>query len=181
MAPASNRGIIIMEQQWFAARHKAQQASWAILNLEHQGFATYFPTFPHKIVRHNKVRVVQQPIFPGYIFIRFSLSDHRYVAINSTSGVVRLLPTQCARPVALPGGFVETLQARDVTVPLIVETLEVFACNTVVRVLAGVFVDKLGTVLSSSVKSTRVELQAFGGRPTTVTVPTVDLIEVPPS
>src|SRR6516164_8868480 len=101
--------------RWFAARHKSQQATWALLNLQHQGFVTHWPTFPERIVRRNKGITTSRPVFPGYIFILFSLSNRKYVAINPTSGIVHLLPTRAERPVPLPAGFVESLQMRELS------------------------------------------------------------------
>jgi transcriptional antiterminator RfaH len=164
--------------RWFCARHKAEQAKWALLNLQHQGFVTHWPTFPARIVRRNKVITIGRPVFPGYIFILFSLSNRR-LAINSTPGVVRLLPTRAERPAPLPVGFVESLQMREPTAPLVAEVIATFAQNTVVRILAGAFHGKLGTVVSSAPRSTRLSVEAFG-RTTLLTTATADLAEVPP-
>src|SRR6516162_1188835 len=112
--------------RWFAARHKAQQATWALLNLQHQGFVTHWPTFPERIVRRNKVISVRRPIFPGYIFILFSLSDRKYVSINSTAGIVHLLPIRTERPVPLPVGFVEKLRDQQLTAPALTNHIAVF-------------------------------------------------------
>ena len=144
--------------RWFAARHKSQQATWALLNLQHQGFVTHWPTFPERIVRRNKVITISRPVFPGHIFILFSLSDRKYVAINCTPGVVRLLPTRAHRPAPLPAGFVEALQSREPSAPVVAETLQTFAANTIVRILAGAFYGKLGRVISSAPRSTRSRL-----------------------
>jgi len=144
--------------RWFAARHKSQQATWALLNLQHQGFVTHWPTFPERIVRRNKVITISRPVFPGHIFVLFSLSDRKYVAINSTPGVVRLLPTRAHRPAPLPAGFVEALQSREPSAPVVAETLQTFAANTIVRILAGAFYGKLGRVISSAPRSTRSRL-----------------------
>jgi transcriptional antiterminator RfaH len=163
--------------RWFAARHKSQQATWALLNLQHQGFVTHWPTFPERIVRRNRAITIRRPVFPGYIFILFSLSDRKYVAINSTPGVVRLLPTRSYRPAPLPAGFVESLQMRKPSAPIVAEVIATFAADAIVKILAGSFVGRLGRVLASSPRSTRISLAAFSGRDTVVTVPTSDLAE----
>jgi transcriptional antiterminator RfaH len=130
--------------RWFAARHKAQQATWALLNLQHQGFVTHWPTFPERIVRRNKVISIRRPVFPGYIFILFSLSDRKYLAINSTPGVVRLLPMRTERPAPLPAGFVEGLPDQEFTLPALAEHIAGFARDEVVRVLSGPFWPRSG-------------------------------------
>jgi transcriptional antiterminator RfaH len=169
-----------MDERWFCARHNAGEATWALLNLQHQGFVTHRPTFPERIVRRNKVITIDRPVFPGYIFIWFTLSNRKYVVINSTYGVSRLLPTRCSRPVPLPVGFVESVQMCEPSAPVVAEMLKRFATNAIVQILSGSFVGRLGRVLASSPRSTRIALAAFSGRDTVVTVPTSDLAEAPP-
>ena len=90
-----------------------------------------------------------------------------------------MLPTRAERPAPLPVGFVESLQMREPTAPLVAEVIATFAQNTVVRILAGAFHGKLGTVVSSAPRSTRLSVEAFG-RTTLLTTATADLAEVPP-
>jgi transcriptional antiterminator RfaH len=165
--------------RWFCARHKAGEAKWALLNLKHQGFVTHWPTFPERIVRRNKVITIDRPVFPGYIFIWFTLSNRKYVSINWTYGIERLLPTRSRQPAPLPVGFVEALQLREPTVPVVAEVIQTFAEHAIVKILSGAFHGRRGTVVSSTGKSTRLALDVFAGRSTTVTVPTTDLAEAP--
>ena len=78
-------------------------------------------------------------------------------------------------PVALPVGFVEALQARAPSAPMVAAVIETFAANSVVRILGGAFAGRLGRVLQSTQKSTRLKVQAFAGRDTVLIVPTIDL------
>ena len=164
--------------RWFCARHNPGEATWALLNLKHQGFVTHRPTFPERIVRRNKVITIDRPVFPCYVFIWFTLSNRKYVAINSTYGVSRLLPTRCSRPVPLPVGFVETLQSREPSAPVVAEVIETFAEHSIVRILAGSFVGRTGRVLQSAPRSTRIALEAFSGRETIVALSTEALVLV---
>jgi len=164
--------------RWFCARHKAGEATWALLNLKRQGFITHRPTFPERIVRRNKVITIDRPVFPDYIFIWFTLSNRKYVAINWTYGIERLLPTRSRQPAPLPVGFVESLQTCGPSMPIVVETLQTFAANTIVQILSGAFHGKFGRVISSAPRSTRLSVEAFGGRPTIMSVATADLAAV---
>jgi transcriptional antiterminator RfaH len=164
--------------RWFCARHNPGEATWALLNLKHQGFVTHRPTFPEKIVRRNKVITLNRPVFPGYIFIWFTLANRKYVAINWTPGVMRLLPTRSRQPAPLPAGFVEALQSREPTAPVVAEVIETFAEHSIVRILAGSFVGRTGRVLQSAPRSTRIALEAFSGRETIVALSTAALVRV---
>ena len=102
------------------------------------------------------------------------------MAINWTPGVIRLLPTRSRQPAPLPEGFVEALQSREPTAPVVAEVIATFAQNAIVRILAGVFHGKLGRVVSSAPKSTRLSVEAFAGRSTIMSVATSDLAAVLP-
>jgi transcription antitermination factor NusG len=41
--------------------------------------------------RRDRRLVIEQPLFPGYLFLRFAPSREQYVRIASTDGVVRIL------------------------------------------------------------------------------------------
>ena len=161
--------------RWFAARYRAQLARWAQLNLRAQDFETFWPTYRETVIRRNRRVVVERPVFHGYLFVKFDLSGWRWRAINSTPGIIRLLPMGSEEPVALPAGFVEALQARAPSAPMVAAVIETFAANSVVRILGGAFAGRLGRVLQSTQKSTRLKVQAFAGRDTVLIVPTIDL------
>ena len=164
--------------QWFAARYRAQLARWALLNLRAQDFEALWPTYREVVIRRNRRVVVERPAFHGYLFVKFDLSGWRWRAINSTPGIIRLLPMGSEEPVALPAGFVEALQSREPSAPVVAEVIATFAANTIVRILAGAFYGKLGRVVSSAPRSTRLSVEAFGGRPTVMSVQTADLAAV---
>jgi transcriptional antiterminator RfaH len=164
--------------QWFAARYRAQLARWALLNLRAQDFEALWPTYREVVIRRNRRVVVERPVFHGYLFVKFDLSGWRWRAINSTPGIIRLLPMGSEEPVALPAGFVEALQSREPSAPVVAEVIATFAANTIVRILAGAFYGKLGRVVSSAPRSTRLSVEAFGGRPTVMSVQTADLAAV---
>ena len=166
--------------RWFAARYRAQLARWAQLNLRAQDFETFWPTYRETVIRRNRRVVVERPVFHGYLFVKFDLSGWRWRAINSTQGIIRLLPMGNEEPVALPAGFVEALHARAPSAPMVAAVIETFAANSVVRILGGAFVGKFATVIASGAKATRLSIQAFGGRSTLLTVPTGDLAAGPP-
>ena len=116
----------------------------------------------------------EQPLFPSYIFVCFDIDATRWHAVNHTIGIVRLLPERLEEPQPLPAAFVAGLQARP-TVAGVEQLAHRFVASDVVRVLSDVFQNKFAKVLSSTRNSTRVRLEAFGGREIAVTLPTADL------
>jgi transcription antitermination factor NusG len=74
-------------------------------HLKRQGFDTFLPEY-------RDGRMLR--LFPGYIFLWFDVEDRsvRWQCVNSTRGVIKLLPREGLVPRALPDGFVEELRDR---------------------------------------------------------------------
>ena len=73
--------------QWYLLHCKARQESRAKLHIENQGYATCLPTVRlHKTVR-GKRQVVEEALFPSYLFIQVDIENANFNAIRSTRGV----------------------------------------------------------------------------------------------
>jgi transcriptional antiterminator RfaH len=99
---------------WSVAQVKPNQIGIAAVNLQRQGFTTFYPTFAATKLRRNKWTVIQEPLFIGYVFIEL-LPDQRWAAISTTYGVCRLLtrPLQVSEynePCPIPAGFINGLR-----------------------------------------------------------------------
>jgi transcriptional antiterminator RfaH len=95
---------------WAAAQVHPNQSHIAIRNLARQGFNAFHPTFEARRRQRNKLVMVQQPLFPGYLFIEI-LPEQRWAAIASTWGINRLLTRQSTRseyhePCVVPEAFI---------------------------------------------------------------------------
>lgn len=76
---------------WFLAQLKPNSANIAERNLARQGFETFLPM--EKVTKRAKSKFVtnKQPVFPGYIFVSFDTAKGGWLAINSTTGITRLV------------------------------------------------------------------------------------------
>lgn len=101
-------------ENWFVVRTKPHQEARALQQLSNQGIEVFWPRITS--TRRVSARSFSslQPLFPGYMFVRFSLSDFRWHSINSTLGVLHLLSAN-ERPLAVPDGLVESLIAATQT------------------------------------------------------------------
>jgi transcriptional antiterminator RfaH len=98
-----------------ACQIRPNQVIIALRNLIRQGYNTFHPVFETKRLYRGKLTVVKEPLFPGYVFIEL-LSNQRWVPINSTSGVRRLLiwqpeDSEYLAPARIPDEFVCGLQS----------------------------------------------------------------------
>ena len=63
----------------------------AQINLERQGFETYYPRFQKQRKHARRLDTIMAPLFPRYIFVKFDLEMDRWHAIHSTIGVKQLV------------------------------------------------------------------------------------------
>lgn len=76
---------------WFAIRVKSR-CEWAVSEaLRQKGFEEFLPLYWSRRRWSDRVKLLQLPLFSGYLFSRFSLADR--VPILSTPGVVLIVGT----------------------------------------------------------------------------------------
>lgn len=74
---------------WIVAITQPQAERWANANLQRQGYQTYLPTYLARRrdhVLHTLTRLVERPLFPGYLFVHYDSRDPRR-PIRETPGV----------------------------------------------------------------------------------------------
>ena len=78
---------------WYLVYTKPRQERCALDNLQWQGYECYFPTMPVEKLRFGKVGVVDQALFPRYLFIRLGQGPaaQSWAPIRSTTGVSSLV------------------------------------------------------------------------------------------
>jgi len=130
--------------RWFAVHSQPNREFRAKQQLENQGYQVFLPQ-RLKTVRHAR-RLTNRPapFFPRYLFIQLDLSQHRWRSVNGTFGVSTLV-MQGELPHAVPRGVVEAMIASADAAGLVCLS-EHFAIGDRVRLAAGPFADKLGTL-----------------------------------
>jgi transcriptional antiterminator RfaH len=132
-------------------------------NLARQGFRVLLPRVRQLVMHRGKKIIIEHALFPGYIFVEFSLVDRHWRAINSTIGVVHLLPLHLEIPFDIPASFVEGLEkyAND---PMEIVNLTVnFIENDMVRLITGPFANFSARVLRPGIKTSLVEILSLTG------------------
>jgi transcriptional antiterminator RfaH len=78
---------------WYLVYSKPRQEACALENLERQGFGCFLPLISVEKLRRKLIVVVQEPLFPRYLFIRLDASQEgrSWNPIRSTTGVSRLV------------------------------------------------------------------------------------------
>ena len=98
---------------WYLIHTKIRQERVALDNLERQGFACFLPLILAEKLRRGALQVVQEPLFPRYLFIRLGtgLESQSWVPIRSTIGVSRLV-TFGQTPAKIEDELIAQLQVK---------------------------------------------------------------------
>lgn len=95
-------------ERWYVARTLPRQEARAEFHLRQQGIRAFLPRAT-KTVRHaRKLRTVNAPFFPGYIFAVLDVRRDRWRAVNGTFGVASLIMGG-EQPLPVPPNVVEHL------------------------------------------------------------------------
>lgn len=97
--------------QWYLIQCKPRQEVRAEQNLRIQNFSCYCPQHMVEKIHRGKKTVIQQPLFPGYLFINLCKLSDNWHAIRSTRGVLRLV-TFANEPLPVADAIIDDIQAR---------------------------------------------------------------------
>jgi transcription antitermination factor NusG len=74
---------------WYAVHVKSNFELYVSTVLEHKGVERFFPTYRSRRVWTDRTKVLDLPLFPGYVFCRIPLNERNRVV--TTEGVVGLV------------------------------------------------------------------------------------------
>jgi transcriptional antiterminator RfaH len=133
-----------MSKEWFVLQFKFNSHHRAVKNLNRQGFETFLPLHDTTSRRASRFINTSQPLFPGYMFIKFDRAESEWHKINNTYGVSRIITfNSVIKPI--PTRFVEGLMKRyDFSGKLI--PIEKLKKGDQVTVLTGPFANFIATV-----------------------------------
>ena len=99
---------------WYLIHTKIRQERVALENLERQGFECFLPLIRAEKLRRGQLQVVQDALFPRYLFIRLGagLASQSWLHIQSTVGVNRLV-TFGQTPAKIDDTLVSELRATS--------------------------------------------------------------------
>lgn len=76
-------------QSWYALQVKAKFERVVATVLQGKNLEIYLPTYTKRRTWSDRVKEVESPLFPGYVFCRFNVNDR--LPVLTTSGVVRVV------------------------------------------------------------------------------------------
>ena len=78
-----------MKPAWYACTTRSRSEKKAAERLRRRGIPTYLPLIPTERQWADRTKIVDRPVFPGYIFCRFA--PDQLVPVLRTPGVARVV------------------------------------------------------------------------------------------
>ena len=98
--------------QWLVARTKPNSEQIAIRNIRNQRFEFYFPKIKEQRVKRGKKVLVEQALFPGYLFVKVEgLRD--WTSLKYTYGVHSVIMSSQSSPAWVSEAILEDLRRRE--------------------------------------------------------------------
>lgn len=140
--------VAVAQPQWFCWQSKPQAERLVCENLARQGFCHFLP-----------FDLDQRPLFPGYGFVRFALSDH-WGPVMHTYGLRTLLGACDGHlPIPVP----QEVMDRVLRAPMARQIAPRVSVGDRVRLLDGAFADYEGLCRMEARKRVMVLLTIMGG------------------
>jgi transcription antitermination factor NusG len=93
---------------WFALRIKSNFEKTASQILQHKGYEAFLPVYQTRNRWSDRMKTVERPLFPGYLFCRFDQQDRLPILV--TPGVVGVVGLGKA-PMPIPEEEIEAVEA----------------------------------------------------------------------
>jgi transcription antitermination factor NusG len=79
----------ISKPSWYALQVRSRKEGYVASQIEGQGYECLLPTYKSVRKWSDRVKEVEQPLFPGYLFCRFDFQNRRPVI--TTPGVLQIV------------------------------------------------------------------------------------------
>lgn len=99
------------ERCWYVIQCKAKESFRAAENLQNQGFEVFHPNIEVERLRAGRIKLINEPLFPYYLFIHLSDTTDNWRPIRSTRGVLKMLSFGTT-PLKVPDQLIEALKCR---------------------------------------------------------------------
>jgi transcriptional antiterminator RfaH len=130
--------------RWYVAQTHPRAETKASLHLRRQGFEIYLPRYLKHRRHARRVDEVASPLFPNYVFVAIGMATQRWLSIDSTVGVTKLVRNGDL-PALVPQLIIDALKCREDAngfVQLIPRPR--FSTGDKIRVVGGAFCDCYG-------------------------------------
>jgi len=134
MTPDNNHAY----KSWYLVYTKPRQEAIAMSNLVRQGYVVYLPLMRESRKRQGHRTLMEEPLFPRYLFIHLDSQTDNWGPIRSTLGVASLVRFG-QEPARIPDELVDFLKAREGEKGLHIWAERHYRAGDKVRMVEGAF------------------------------------------
>jgi len=162
---------------WYVIHTKPRQEKRALLNLEQQGYECYLPLLSLEKLRQGALSLIEEPLFPRYLFIRLDASKfgQSWAPIRSTLGVSRLV-TFGLDPAKIDADLISALRTQNSLAQQAPQRM--FNEHDHVQILSGPFAGLGAVYQMQDGESRAMVLIQFLSKPIKIAVPHASLLKV---
>ena len=108
------------DAQWLALWTNSHCEQLVHDQLSAKAFKPFLPMISVWSRREGARRLIQKPMFPGYLFLRHAVDKASYIEILKTNGLVRILGERWDRPAVVPDAEIDAVrQVLDAGLPIL--------------------------------------------------------------
>lgn len=86
-----SNGTVKSNAAWYVVQTKPRQEFKALTELSNQRFECFLPILDKSEAAFGKNKNITEPLFSRYLFVRFNESDGKWIKIQHTRGVSRIV------------------------------------------------------------------------------------------
>jgi transcriptional antiterminator RfaH len=103
-----------LAENWYVIHTKPRQEQRALSNLQQQGYQCYLPMIAIEKLTRESLHVIEEPLFPRYLFINLDASRYgqNWSPIRSTWGVSGLVSFGSA-PAKISSSIIDLLREQE--------------------------------------------------------------------
>src|SRR6266849_7068570 len=85
--------ILSTEPSWYAIQTRSNFEKIVTAELGDRGIESYCPAIEELRQWADRKKIIERPVFPGYVFARFQDASHTRLTVHKVNGAVRILGT----------------------------------------------------------------------------------------
>lgn len=104
----SSAGILPDKESWYAVHTRSKYEKKVALQLDEKEVNCFLPTIAETRRWSDRRKVIDQPLFPGYVFVRIPGNDAPRISVLRTRGVVGFVGIQ-GQGIPIPDSEIESI------------------------------------------------------------------------
>lgn len=106
----TDQGAKAEEQSWYAVHTRSRHEKKVDTQLKGKGLEAFLPLYETMSRRRDRKKIIQVPLFAGYLFVRIVPDRERILEVLKVQGVVRIIGKTPTEPFPVPDSQIEAVQ-----------------------------------------------------------------------